>query len=195
MSKNYLITSALPYPNGPMHLGHISSTYLPADIYARFCKMMWRDVINLGGTDDHGVAIEIAAKKQGISEDEVVEKYNQEYQRLFEKMNIYCDIFSRTHTATHQELAKKVFAQVQANGYLEKRDQEQMYCKDCKKYLPDRYIEGTCPHCDNEGARGDQCEKCGRMLDPTSLRDAYCTICNGGDLEKKKNLQLLLSPK
>lgn len=195
MEKYYLVTSALPYPNGPMHIGHISSTYLPADVYSRFCRLMGRKVINLWGTDDHGVAIEIAAKKQGISEDEIVQKYNHEYLALFEQLWIDCDIFSRTHHPIHQALAQEIFQKVQANGYLEKRDEDQMYCTDCETFLPDRYIEGTCPHCGEAGARGDQCEKCWRMLNPTALRDAYCTICKGKNLEKKHtyNYYFLLS--
>ncbi len=193
--QNYLITSALPYPNGPMHLGHISATYLPADIYSRFCKLMGRHTVNLWWTDDHGVAIEIAAQKQGISEDEVVTRQNQQIKNSMKKLDINCDIFSRTHIPTHQELAKHLFKSIQDNWYIEKRDEEQMYCNDCEKYLPDRYIEWTCPHCGYVWARGDQCESCGRMMDPTELKEAYCTICHGKNIVKKQtyNYYFLLS--
>ena len=141
------------------------------------------------------MAIEIAAAKAGITEDELVQQQNQQIQDSLAGLGIRCDVFSRTHSEVHQEFAKDFFRTIQANGYLEKRTEEHAYCEHDKRFLPDRYIFGTCPHCGSDKARGDQCESCGKLLDPVDLVNPTCTICGNHDIIKKEtyNYYFLLS--
>ncbi len=190
MSKRKIITSALPYPNGPLHLGHIAGVYLPADIYFRYCKLSGQDVIHVCGTDDHGVALEIASEKYGKPVSELVAQYREAYKTGMAKMGIEFSIFHGTDTKQHEEVAHEFFWKLQEQDLLERRITQQMYCNTCQKFLPDRYIVGTCPKCKTPGANGDQCEACGNMLDPETLIDPSCKTCGGTDLELKESEHL-----
>ncbi len=183
--KKVLITTALPYPNWPMHLWHVVWNHLPADIFYRFQKMLWNDVYIVWWTDDHGVAIEIAAQKYGTTEELIVKSFNRDYVDELTKISIEYDIFSWTHSSEHEEIAKQFFLNVDKNWFIEKRMQKQAYCNKCQKFLPDRYIEWTCPHCKTPGARWDQCETCGKLLDPVDLIDPVCKICGSMDIIQK----------
>ncbi|MFO7734620.1 MAG: methionine--tRNA ligase, partial [bacterium] len=174
----YLVTSALPYANGTIHLGHVAGAYLPADIYVRFLKNRGDEVIYICGTDEHGVPIAIAAEKEGISPEELVEKNHSAIKASFDKININFSIFSGTHNKTHEKLSQEFFTKLKKEGHLVKKKADQFFCEKCNKYLPDRYVEGCCPICKSEDARGDQCDSCGNSLDALDLVDARCKICN-----------------
>lgn len=186
MSKK-IITSALPYPNGPLHLWHIAWVYLPADIYFRFCKLMGEDVIHVCGTDDHGVALEIASEKYGKPISELVWEYRKSYEIWMSKMGIDFTIFYGTDTLQHEEIAHQFFHALYSQWLLEKRTISQMYCLNCQKFLPDRYINGTCPICKNPDANWDQCENCGSMINPEDLIDPFCKTCKWSNLEMRSS--------
>lgn len=174
----YLVTSALPYANGPLHLGHLAGAYLPADIYVRFLRLCDEDVLYICGTDEHGVPITITAEKMGLTPREVVDKYHGIIKDNFTEFGISFDNFSRTENPEHYAFAQEVFLKLQDRGYIEKKPMKQFFCENCKRYLPDRYVGGICPECDAVGARGDQCEKCGSWLNALELKDPECTLCN-----------------
>ena len=173
----YLITAALPYANGPIHIGHIAGAYLPADIYYRYRKMKGDDVIFICGTDEHGVPITIRAMQENVTPEEIVKKYHENIKESFRKLYIEFDNFSGTHRDVHFKISQEFFLNVVKNGYTVIKEQEQFYCENDKMFLPDRYITGKCPKCGYEYAKGDQCEKCGTTLDPTDLIDPKCAIC------------------
>lgn len=175
--KRTLVTSALPYANGPLHIGHLAGAYLPADIYTRYKRLKGEDVIHICGTDEHGVAITIAAEEKGINPKELVDFYYKNIKESFEKLGIKFDNFSRTSKPLHYKMAQNFFLRLYDRGYIYRRESRQFYCPNCRRFLPDRYVEGTCPHCGYEKARGDQCEKCGRWLEPTDLVNPRCSIC------------------
>jgi methionyl-tRNA synthetase len=185
--NRYLITSALPYANGPIHIGHLAGAYLPADIYTRFLKFKGFDAIHICGTDEHGVAITLAAYKEGISPRQLVDKYHDRIKKDFELMGIEFDHFSRTTRKIHYETSQKFFLRLHEKGYFEKRKVKQFYSPQEGKFLPDRYIIGTCPYCGYEEARGDQCEKCGRQLEPTQLINPRSAI-SGSSLELRETV-------
>lgn len=175
MSKIF-ISCALPYANGPCHLGHIRSTYLPADIYARYNRMAGNDVLMVCATDEHGTPIAVKADKENKKPIEISKRYHDMIVRDVESMNISLDNFSRTTDEKHYEIAQNFFKDLYEKGLIYREDLEQLYCPNCKKFLPDRYVEGLCPVCGAE-ARGDHCEKCGRALDPTELDEPHCITC------------------
>ncbi len=181
----YLVTSALPYANGPIHLGHLAGAYLPADIFVRYCRLKKRDVIYMCGTDEHGVPITITAEKQGKTPQEVVDYYYQDIKESFEKFGMSFDNFSRTSRKVHHETAQDFFLTLYNKGYMEKKSIQQFYCEHDRMFLADRYIEGTCPYCGAEGARGDQCESCGKWLEPTQLIEPRCKICGNTPVIKE----------
>ncbi len=183
--KRILVTSALPYANGPLHLGHLAGCYLPADIFTRFHRLKGNDVIHICGSDEHGVAITIKAEQEGISPQELVDRYHNEFKQVFKEMGIDFDHYSRTSIPLHHKTSQEFFLNVKKNGYIEEKEIEQFYCPKCKRFLADRYIEGTCPHCGNENARGDQCEKCGKWLEPTELINPRCKVCGTTPVLKK----------
>ena len=184
--QKYLVTSALPYANGPLHLGHIAGAYLPADVFVRYQKAKQNDVVYICGTDEHGVPITIKAEKEGINPQEIVDRYYNIMKESFEKLNINFTHFSRTTTETHKETAQEFFNAIKENGYLTEKETEQLQCQSCETFLADRYVEGTCPHCNTEGARGDQCESCGKMLSPTDLIEPMCKVCDSTKIELRK---------
>jgi methionyl-tRNA synthetase len=168
--KKYTITAALPYANGPLHLGHLAGAYLPADIYARFLRLQAKDVVFVCGSDEHGAAITIRAKKEGRSPQEIIDKYHHLNKETFEKLGISFDIYHRTSEALHHKTAQDFFLKLLENGgEFDEKETEQYYDEDYKQFLADRYITGTCPKCGHEEAYGDQCEKCGSALSPTDL--------------------------
>ncbi len=193
-SKKYLITSALPYANGPIHLGHLAGAYLPGDIYARFCRLMKRHVIFICGTDEHGVPITITAEKLGKSPQEVVDYYHENIKSSFEKIGMSFDNFSRTSRPIHHQTSQEFFTILYQKGYMEKKAISQFYCEKDRMFLADRYIEGECPYCHQPGARGDQCENCGKWLEPIQLIEPRCKICgNKPEIRETSHYFLKLS--
>ena len=176
MSKVF-ITSALPYANGPCHLGHLRSTYIPADIYARYNRMKGRDVLFVCASDEHGTPIAVRAEQEGKGPKEVAGRYFEMIKKDLESCNISFDNFSRTTDPKHYEISQNFFLKLYEKGYIYEKIIKQPYCEECSRFLPDRYVEGTCPHCNGEGARGDHCETCGRHLEPTQLVEPTCLIC------------------
>ena len=167
--KRYTITSALPYANGPLHIGHLAGCYIPSDIYVRYLRSQQRDVAYVCGSDEHGVAITIKAKNEGVSPQEVVDRYHGIMKNSFEKFGISFDHYSRTSSPVHHETASQLFTDLYQKGEFDEKETEQYYDAEAKQFLADRYIEGTCPNCGYEEAYGDQCEKCGSSLSPTDL--------------------------
>ena len=167
--KRTLITTALPYANGPIHIGHLAGVYVPADIYARYLRLKNEDVLLIGGSDEHGVPITLKAKNEGISPQDVVDKFHGIIKESFEKFGISFDVYSRTSAQIHHETASEFFKKLYEKGKLLEQTTEQYYDQENKQFLADRYITGTCPKCGFEKAYGDQCESCGTSLSPTEL--------------------------
>lgn len=179
MSKQFkrtLITTALPYANGPVHIGHLAGVYIPADIYARYLRLKGEEVLMIGGSDEHGVPITIRAQKEGITPQDVVDRYHAIIKDSFERLGITHDIYSRTSSATHHEHASEFFRKLYDKGEFIEKTSQQYYDEQANQFLADRYITGTCPHCNNERAYGDQCESCGTSLAPTDLKDPKSAI-------------------
>lgn len=179
MSKQFkrtLITTALPYANGPVHIGHLAGVYVPADIYARYLRLKGEEVLMIGGSDEHGVPITIRAQKEGITPQDVVDRYHSIIKDSFERLGITHDIYSRTTSQTHHEHASDFFRKLYDKGAFIEQTSQQYYDEAAQQFLADRYITGTCPHCANERAYGDQCESCGTSLAPTDLKDPKSAI-------------------
>ena len=174
--KRYLVTSALPYANGPLHLGHLAGVYVPSDIYVRYLRQRDRDVISICGSDEHGVPITLKARNEGISPQEVVDRYHGINKKAFEDFGISFDIYSRTSNQVHHETASEFFKTLYEKGVFIEKTSEQYYDDEAATFLADRYITGTCPHCGNPGAYGDQCEQCGTSLSPSDLVNPVSTI-------------------
>ncbi len=175
--EKVLVTSALIYANGKVHVGHLAGAYLPADIYTRYLRLRGVNVIHISGTDEHGVPITLAAEKAGVSPGEYVDRYYQIIKETFDRLGISFDHFSRTSRPLHHKLAQDFFLKLYEKGFIEKKKTRQFYCPSCKRFLPDRYVEGECPYCGYEEARGDQCERCGRWLEPELLKNPRCKVC------------------
>jgi methionyl-tRNA synthetase len=165
----YTITSALPYANGPIHIGHLAGVYVPADIYARYQRLKGEDVLFIGGSDEHGVPITIKARQQGVTPQDIVDKYHGIIKKSFEEFGISFDVYSRTSAPVHHETASEFFKKLYENGKFIEKSSEQYYDEENHQFLADRYITGTCPHCGFEKAYGDQCESCGTSLSPLEL--------------------------
>ncbi|MFH1069192.1 MAG: methionine--tRNA ligase [Candidatus Glassbacteria bacterium] len=168
-NRKVLVTSALPYANGPIHLGHLAGAYLPADIFVRFCRMMGRNVLYVGGTDEHGVPITITADRQGITPQQVVDKWYPHIRDTFSRAGISFDHFSRTSLPIHHQTSQDWFLKIHEKGLLTRRTEKQLYDAKLGRFLPDRYVEGTCYHCGYAQCSGDQCESCGKPIDPLLL--------------------------
>ena len=171
-----LITTALPYANGPVHIGHLAGVYIPADIYARYLRLKGEEVVFIGGSDEHGVPITLRAKKEGVTPQDIVDRFHGIIKQSFEDFGISFDIYSRTTSSTHYELASGIFRTLYENGTFVEKTNEQYYDEEAGQFLADRYIMGTCPHCQNDKAYGDQCESCGTSLSPTDLIDPKSVI-------------------
>jgi methionyl-tRNA synthetase len=182
--QKILVTAALPYANGPIHLGHLAGAYLPADIYVRYQRLKGRDVIYICGSDEHGVPITITAEKEGITPQQVVDKYHYMNKESFEKFGMSFDNYSRTSLPLHHQTAQEFFLELYKKGILKEKTTKQLYCENDKMFLADRYVEGICPVCGSPGARGDQCEKCGSWLEQTDLIEPKCKICGSTPIIK-----------
>ena len=183
--KRYLVTAALPYANGPVHIGHLAGCYLPADIYVRYLRAQKRDVKFVGGSDEHGVPITIRALKEGITPQQVVDKFHTLIKESMAQMGISFDIYSRTSNKVHHETASAFFKKMYDDGLFEEKETEQYYDETTKTFLADRYIIGTCPVCANSNAYGDQCEKCGSALSPEQLIDPRSALSDAMPVKKK----------
>lgn len=183
--KRYLITSALPYANGPLHLGHIAGAYLPADIYVRYLKLKGKDVAFICGSDEHGVPITLRARKEGVSPQVIVDKYHKMIKTAFSEFGIDFDIYHRTSSKLHHETASDFFKTMYEKGEFIEKEEEQYYDEKEKQFLADRYITGTCPKCGYEEAYGDQCEKCGTSLSPKELKNPTSRLSGNSPILKK----------
>ena len=191
--KRYTVTAALPYANGPVHIGHLAGAYLPADIYARWLRSKGKDVAFICGTDEHGVPITIKARKEGISPQEVVDRYYEIIKNSFKDFGISFDIFSRTSKPVHHQTSSDFFKDLYDKGIFTEEETEQYYDEQENQFLADRYITGTCPKCGNDKAYGDQCEKCGSTLSPSELINPVSALSgNVPVLRKTRNWYLPL---
>jgi len=184
-SKRHTITAALPYANGPLHLGHLAGVYISSDIYARFMRSNGEDVAFICASDEHGAAITLRAKKEGVSPKDIIDTYHKTNKDVFEKLGISFDIYDRTSEKHHHETAQGLFLQLEKKGAFVKKKSEQYYDEEFNQFLADRYITGQCPKCNAEGAYGDQCEKCGSALSPTELINPISTLTNKTPVLKK----------
>jgi len=183
--KRHLITAALPYANGPLHIGHMAGAYLPADIYVRYLKLKGEEVAFICGSDEHGAAITLRAKKEGITPQAIVDKYHELNKDSFEKMGVSFDVYSRTSIAEHHKTSQDFFLKLQENGAFEKQVSQQYFDAEANQFLADRYITGECPKCGNPNAYGDQCEKCGSTLSPTELINPTSTLSGSKPILKE----------
>ena len=174
--KRYLVTSALPYANGPVHIGHLAGVYIPSDIYTRYLRLRGCDVLSVCGSDEHGVPITIKARKEGVTPQQIVDRYHSLIKRSFEGLGMSFDIYSRTSSKTHAETASAFFRKLYDEGKFIERTSMQYYDEEAQTFLADRYIVGTCPRCGNDRAYGDQCEKCGSTLSPDELIDPRSAV-------------------
>ena len=177
MPENILVGVAWPYANGPLHLGHLAGAYLPADIFARYHRLKGDNVLMVSGSDMHGTPITISAEREGISPEEVATRNHNGFLNSWQKMGISFDLFTSTHTDNHTEVVHDIFLTLLEKGYLYKNTMPSGYCPNCSRALPDRYIEGECPNCHSFNARGDQCDECGKTLNPNELLNLRCIIC------------------
>ena len=192
--KRTTVTAALPYANGGVHIGHLAGVYVPADIYVRYLRLKKQDVVFIGGSDEHGVPITIRAKKEGITPQDVCDRYHKIIKDSFKEFGISFDIYSRTTSKVHSKLASDFFRKLYDDGKLIEKESEQLYDPEAKQFLADRYVMGTCPHCGNPNAYGDQCEKCGSDLSPMELINPHSTISGAKpELRKTKNWYLPLN--
>lgn len=192
--KRTTVTAALPYANGGVHIGHLAGVYVPADIYVRYLRLKKQDVIFIGGSDEHGVPITLRAKKEGVTPQDVCDRYHKMIKDSFEEFGISFDIYSRTTSETHNKFASDFFRKLYEDGKLIEKESDQYYDEEAHQFLADRYIMGTCPHCGNPNAYGDQCEKCGSDLSPMELINPHSTISGSKPVIKKtKNWYLPLN--
>jgi methionyl-tRNA synthetase len=183
--KRYLVTAALPYANGPVHIGHLAGCYLPADIYVRYLRAQKRDIVFVGGSDEHGVPITIRALKEGVSPQQIVDKYHAIIKQSFEDMGISFDIYSRTSNQIHHQTSQDFFKKLYDDGLFEEKETEQYFDEKTNTFLADRYITGTCPVCGNPGAYGDQCERCGSTLSPEQLINPRSALSDATPVKRK----------
>lgn len=190
--KRYLITSALPYVNSVKHLGNFVGSLLPADIYARYLRQRGEEVLAVCGTDDHGTPAEVSALEAGMPVEKYVEQMSKKQKDIYERFGLSYDLFSRTHTEENAELTQHLFLKLYKNGFIKEKEVQSLFCKNCKRNLPDRYVIGTCPNCKYEHARGDQCENCSKVLDGVDLIEPHCIICGKSNTEIKEGNQLFI---
>ncbi len=179
MGERIFIGVAWPYADGPLHLGHIAGAYLPPDIFARYHRMKGNEVLMVSGSDQHGTPITIRAEQEGKTPGQIATQYHQQFLDSWQKLGISFDLFTQTSTANHAEVAQDIFLTLLDKGYIYKAIVSQPYCPHCRRFLADRYIEGTCPYCNSAGARGDQCDECGKPINPVELIDPHCRLCTG----------------
>jgi methionyl-tRNA synthetase len=177
MAEKILVAVAWPYANGPLHLGHIAGAYLPADIFARYHRLKGNEVLMVSGSDQHGTPITIKAEQEGKTPAEIAARYHRDFLESWQGLGISFDLFTSTGTANHAQVTQDIFLTLFKKGYIYKASTSQPYCPKCKRFLPDRYIEGTCPFCHSTGARGDQCDDCGKPMNPAELLEPRCRLC------------------
>jgi len=190
--KKILVCVAWPYAAGDRHLGHIAGAYLPPDIFARYHRLMGHDVLMVSGSDTHGTPITVKAEEEGVTPREIVDRYHSNFLENFRDMGLTFDLFTETDTENHWSTTHDMFLTLLANGYIYRDCMRQPYCLHCQRWLPDRYVEGTCPHCGYENARGDQCDNCGRVLDSVELGAPRCRICGQAHLEIRETEHFFL---
>ena len=185
-NKNrFTITAALPYTNGPIHIGHLAGVYVPADIFARYLRIQGKDVAFIGGSDEHGVAISMKAKKEGVSPQQIIDKYHHIIKNSFQEFGISFDNYSRTSNEIHHKTASEFFKKLYEDGKFIEEETEQLYDQEAEQFLADRFVTGTCPKCQFEAAYGDQCENCGSSLNATDLINPKSTITGSKPVLKK----------
>jgi methionyl-tRNA synthetase len=177
VAETIFIGVAWPYANGPLHLGHIAGAYLPADIFARYHRLKGNKVLMVSGSDQHGTPITLRAEQENKSPQEIVSRYHKEFLECWQKLGISWDLFTNTGTENHVRTTHDIFLKLVDESYIYKNSVPQAYCPQCQRFLPDRYVEGTCPYCQFPQARGDQCDECGRTINPSDLLDLRCRIC------------------
>jgi methionyl-tRNA synthetase len=194
LAEHFLVAVAWPYANGSLHMGHIAGCFLPADIFARYQRLKGNKVLMVSGSDQHGAPITLRAENEHKTPQEIVDTYHHEFLDCWEKLGISFDLFTNTGTANHASVVHDIFLKLLEKGYLYKEQMPQAYCEKCKRFLPDRYVEGTCPRCGFTDARGDQCDKCGNPLNPGDLINFRCKLCNSTPrFEKSEHFFLKLS--
>lgn len=182
--NDILIASAWPYANGLLHLGHLSGL-IASDVLARYFRAQGHQVLFVSGSDSHGTPVVVQAEQEKTTPQEIAEKYHKLFKASFEKLYFSYDIYTETATENHQKIVQDIFLKLYESGHIVKKIQSLPYCEKCKRFLPDRYVEGTCPHCGFDGARGDQCDECGRLLDPDQLKDPKCKTCKSKPVWRK----------
>lgn len=185
--EKYIVTSALPYVNGVKHLGNLIGSLLPADIYARYLRLQGKDVIAICGTDEHGTPAELSALKENMDVAEYCDKYYKIQKKIYEEFGLSFDWFGRTNSPVHHEQTKSIFQNLKKSGYVFRKKHRQLYCKTDERFLPDRYVTGTCPNCGFEKARGDQCENCTTVHDAVTLIEPQCAICGRKEIEVRES--------
>lgn len=178
MSERILIGVAWPYANGPLHLGHITGAYLPADIFARYHRLKGNEVLMVSGSDQHGTPITIRAEQESTTPQKIASKYHQQFLDCWEKLGISFDLFTTTSTANHAQVTHDIFLALLSKNYIYRDKMLQAYCPKCQRSLPDRYLEGTCPYCGFPKARGDECDECGKPLNSSELKNLHCYLCS-----------------
>jgi len=185
MSERIFIGVAWPYANGPLHLGHIAGAYLPSDIFARYHRIKGNEVLMVSGSDQHGTPITIRAEQEGKKPGEIAAQYHQQFLESWRRLGISFDLFTSTGTANHAQVTQDIFLKLLDKGYIYKSTMSQPFCPNCQRFLPDRYVEGTCPYCHSPGARGDQCDACSQPINATELIDPNCRICGATPVVKE----------
>ena len=186
-SSPIIVTSALPYANGPLHLGHLAGAYLTADFFVRYHRLKGEDVLFICGSDEHGVPITIAAEKEGVSPQDIVDRYHEWNKETFKKMGISFDYYGRTSSKVHHETSQEIFTELYKKGFFKVKSEELFYDEATQMFLPDRYVKGECPNCGYGEAYGDQCEKCGNSLNPTELINPVSSL--SGETPVRKETQ------
>lgn len=193
--RHILVAVAWPYASGSLHLGHLGGAYLPPDIFARYHRLAGNQVLMVSGSDTHGTPITVKADKEEVSPQEIVDRYHAEILGYWESLGIDFDLFTTTGTDTHRDVTWDIFRTLRAHGYVDTKTSEQFFDAEAERFLPDRYVEGTCPHCGFDGARGDQCDNCGRQLDPTDLIDPRSTLTGSTPVMRETEHYFLLLSK
>jgi len=181
----YLVTSALPYVNNELHIGHIAGCILPGDVYSRFLKLKGEKCIYVCGSDEYGTPIVLAAKKEKLTPKQLADKYHEKQKQAVNGLNINFDIFSRTTSKEHTKVVQDFYYNLKQNNFIYRKKINQLYCPKCETFLADRYVEGTCPYCGAEGTRGDQCDSCGKLINPLELKNPHCKICGSTPVIKE----------